>query len=295
MAVKANVLLKTIGEKMGLTADQITKLTGNASLATIDIEDEIATQISNAEIFTADSAVSNSKIRGKIRAEVLDGADADIERIALKHGFSSEDVAELKKLDKTSARLEKYSEKLAELKEKAASTSGKAKNELEKEIEKLNSQVASVRTEFETKLAAKEAEMASRHIDWEISSRYNALDYALPEGVDKKTFSVGAKAILDSKLTEKGIKFKLTEKGLEPFNVKEDTRYFDSKNQPISADDLIKSIAMEAKILKTSGQQTQKKVTTHQQSNVDKPELVISNKFGERLNDSVERFNENVN
>lgn len=294
MAVKANALLKTIGEKMGLTADQITKLTGNASLASIDIEDEIATQISNAEIFTADSAVSNSKIRSKIRSEVFDGLDADTLRLAKKHGLSDEEIEELKKLDKTPAKMEKFYEKIAELETKKATTSGKAKNDLEKEIEKLNGQVASVRTEFESKLDAKDAEYASKQIDFEISSRYNSLDYALPEGVDKKTFSVGAKAILDGKLREKGIKFKLTENGLEPFNLKEDTRYFDANNTKISADDLIKSVAMEAKILKTSGQQRTPTRTGNEDNGKNK-ELVISNKFSERLNDSVERFNENVN
>lgn len=291
MAVKANVLLKTIGEKIGLNADQITKLTGNTQLSTIDIDDDVANHFTNTEFFTADAAVSDGKIRGRIRAEIMNGTDADIERLAAKHGLSSEEVAELKKLDKTSMKLEKFSEKIAELENKKASASGKAKSDLEKEIDKLNGQVSATRLEFEAKLAEKDTQMANAQIGWEKSSRFKSLDYAVPEGVSKDDYMIGAQAILDKKLAEKGIKFKLTEDGFEPFDVKEDKRYYEN-NVKISADDLIKKVANESKLLRTSqGEQKQTNQRQQSQHQTQKPDIRIMNEgaFADKMALAMER------
>lgn len=292
MAVKANVLLKTIGEKIGLSADQIAKLSGNPALLTIDIDDDVAIEVTNKEVFTADSAASNGKIRSKLKAEFFDGVDQQARTLAIKHGLSEDEVKELDKLLKTEEKLDKVMEKIVAKEKLASQSSGKVKSDLEKEIEKLNGQVKSVKDEYELKINSLESQRKDDRVNWEIGSKFNGLDYAIPDGFSKSDFALASRAIMENKLKEKGVKFKLTDTGLEPYNAKDDTRYYDN-NVAISADDLIKKLATESKLVKVSNgkegtQTTQFKV---QQNQNQQPAIRINGALDNKLTESIERHN----
>jgi hypothetical protein len=284
MAVKASELFKILGDKLGLPADSVAKLSGNTAL-NIDVDDDVANLFKNTTVFTEESAKANPSIRAAIRAEALDGVDADVKRLMAKHEMTPEIQAEILKADKTSAKLERFYEKLAELEKSKASASGQAKTNLEKEVERLNAQIVSKETEWQSRFDNEVKGRATDRVDWELKSIYAGFDYAL-DNVPKEDAMEAARAIANAKLRQKGVIFKMADTGLAPFT-KDDTPYFEG-NVKISAGELLKKTLLESNLLKVSGGRQMPKFPMSQ-NQTPKDLKVNTGELDKTLQDSLQR------
>lgn len=264
---KANEHLKELLAKCGVSADIISKITGD------DIPDEVANQIKAVNVFTKESALANPEIRKIHHAEALNGIDADVKRLMGVHALPDEDQAEVLKLEKSNQKIETFITKLAALKEKSAGASGKEKTALEKDIITLNEKFAAERKTWETKFSEQEAARLNDKVEWSVENIYAGLPYAmkdLPKDVNITT----AKTVMSKIANEKGVKFTMTEKGLALVQKENGQPYFDEKNTLVSPQDFITKNLLANKMLQVSdGQQRNTNIPQFmQQNNVSTPE-----------------------
>lgn len=272
--MKGNEFFQKLGSTLGMSADQIAKLNGIDALKSMEISDEVATMFNSVKVFTEESAKANPEIRAAIRAEDLNGLDSLKSTLLDKYGLPDDIKATIKSEKKTSAWLNTLLEKAVALEAEKATSSGKAKTELEKEIEKLNAAIVQERSTWEGKVSDLEKARYNDRVDWELKGLYSNFDYAMGE-VEKPIAINAAKAVVEQKLREKGVLFKMTENGLAPFISKDgqDMPFFDN-NQKIGASDLIKRTLLENKLLKVNDN-NQQQHQQRQQSGVRNPEIRV--------------------
>lgn len=285
---KLSAFLKKHGEALGMTSEQLAKITGNDN---VEISEEVANLFSSVKVFTEESAKANPEIRAAIRAEALNGVDALRQTLFSKYEFPDEVKASLMSETKTSNWIQSAFEKLADLERKKAETSGKGKTELEKEIQKLNEQILSNKNAWEAEKKDLTTARERDRVNWEMKSIYSGYDYALGE-VDKQIAIDAASAVVERKLRERGIVINMTETGLQPFVNKDGqfTPYYDN-NQKISASDLIKKELLAAKLLKVNdGNQRQANGNQQQfQQQGTAPQLKVAPELGSLLNEAAQR------
>lgn len=288
--MKGNEFFKMLGEKFGFDADQLTKISGNDSLKTLDVGDEVANLFKNQTVFTEESAKANPTIRAAIRAEAYNGVDAHVKSLFSKFELSDEDQAEILAGDKTSAKIEKALEKVQLLERKKATASGKGKDSLEKEIDKLNKDIVTMKEGYEAKLKQVAADRESDRINYELKGIYGGLEYPTPSEVPKEVNIATAQNLVEAKLREKGIKIKMTDTGLAPFSTDDTPHYEDNKK--ISAPDLIKKLLLESKFLKVSepGKSNNGNQYFQQQQQQQQPQVKIDRSgLHDQLKASLER------
>lgn len=250
--MKGKDFFQKLGSTLGMSAEQLSKVSGNDSLNSLEISDEVANIFTSVRVFTEESAKANPEIRAAIRAEDLNGMDAIRNTLIDKYGLPDEIKNSIRGEKKTSNWMNNLVDEVAKLEAAKAQSSGKAKTELEKEIEKLNAQILQAKGEYEGKIKDLESARMNDKIDWELRSIYSNFDYAMGE-VEKPIAINAAMAVVNQKLNEKGVKFKLTESGLTPFISKDaqELPYFDN-NQKISTHDLIKKTLLDNKLLRVN-------------------------------------------
>lgn len=278
---KLNETLTKVFTKLGVdfNSAEAQAILSNPAIAAVDVSDAIATRL-GADFFTKDAALQNPEIRSVIKAEVLNGVDADLEGIVNKFELGDEFKANLKKEDKTVKRLNLLTDTIAELTKKKYEATGKDKEALNTEITRLNKQVADTRTEYENKITEVNNARKSDKVNWDLDSVYNGLEYAMP--FDKDINVLSAKAAINKVFEDKGIKFDLSEKGVKILT-NEGTEYFENNVQVVPAD-FIKKTLTEKKMLKVSQQSNQqqnqsRESTVHTHNNSD---------FNEALNERMQ-------
>ena len=247
--MKLNLLLNSVLTKIGADASVIKSVNDNVSLAAVEVEDAIAEKM-NVDYFTEESAKQNPAIRSKIKAEVLNGLDAQTAELLDKYEFDDEAKGLINAEKSTSKKYSKLIEKVAEKeKAKAAATGTGTKDTLTKEIEKLNAQILSEKKNWESKVSDIEKARKDDKVNFAIDSIYSALEYSLP-GADKSVSIIAAKAIMGKIASDKGVSFDLSDAGIK-LMTKEGTDYFEN-NAAVSPADFIKKHLLENKLLKIS-------------------------------------------
>lgn len=240
------MVLQTVLKNLGIdpSSEEAQKLLGNKSLADIEVADTVSTQLT-AEFFTKEAALQNPEIRNKIKAETLNGIDAQTKELMANYDFDAETQAEILKEEKSSKKLSRMVEKVAELTRAKSKVSSTDKEVLNKEIEKLNAQILTTKTDYETKLADEQKARKTDRVNWELDTIYNSLNYSLK--ADKDITVTAAKAIISSVANKKGLRFETTENGVQILT-KEGTEYFES-NTKVTPQDFIKKSLIENKMI----------------------------------------------
>ncbi len=246
---KLSETLSTLFQKLGVdtSKDEAKAILGNAALTSIDVPVAISNVLAG-EFYTKDSAMQNPEIRSALRAEALNGVDAEVDALGTKFGLDEESMKAIKSEQKSGKRYAKLVETIADLKEKSAQATGKDKDALNKQIEKLNGDIVKIGKEWESKLTEVEAARKTDKIGWELDGIYKGYDYALP--TEKNESVQVAKSIIDGIAKEKGLRFEISDQGIN-IVTKEGTPYFENNIKP-SASDFIKKNLLEKKILKVS-------------------------------------------
>jgi len=248
--MKANDLINMVFKKLGnpLPADIQTILGG--SLSAIDVDDAVASKF-NVDYFTKEAALQNPDIKNTLRAEVLNGIDAELDKVSDKFEFDDATKEVLKK-EKTSKRIEVITDKIRELSEKKAGTNKVDKDAYNKELEKYNAEILALRTTHASELEAEKSGRKTDRVNWELDGIYSGLDYSSHK--DKKTAIIMAKAVMAEKIKAEGLKFDITENGAKILTKENTDLYVD--NKPVSPSDYIKKTLIENDLIKVSDGKT---------------------------------------
>jgi len=268
--MKLNALLTSVLTGLGVDTNsaEAQALLGNANLASVEVADELSNKL-KGPFFTKEAALASPEIRSVIKAETLNGIDSQIDEVMKTH-LTDEDIAELKKESKTLKRLSNFTEKIKELEAKKANATGKTQSELTKQIDALNLEKSKLVQEHQAKILELEQARKMDKVNWEHDSFYGELDYALPKEMPKEIKIETAKAIINRKMKEKGLRFEAGENGIEILT-NEGTKYVDNNNF-VSNKDFIKKSLLEAKLLQVTdasskSQQVQSSKTHVQHAN----------------------------
>lgn len=245
--MKANELITSVFKRLGtpLPADVQTILGG--SLSAVEVDDDVAKKF-NVDYFTKESALQNPDIKNTLRAEVLNGIDAQLEGIVGKYEFDDVTKEEYKKADKTAKRIDFLTDKIKEVSEKKAGSNKVDKDAYTEKIAQYNAEILALKTTHSTELEAERSGRKTDRVNWELDAVYNGLDYANHK--DKKLAVIMAKAVMNEKIKEQGLKFDITEKGVKILT-KEDTDYF-VDNKAVSPSDYITKTLLENGLVKVN-------------------------------------------
>lgn len=175
-------IIAELGKRAKLTPEQIAAITGNESLASISVADDVSSSILT-NLLSPELAVHNidvkNTIKASLRAELLDPIDREME------GYLSlvddEEWAGSWKANKSSYdKVKSMKDKLAQAIEAkvTAAKGSNASKEAQKQIEELSAKIKSVETEWQNKLSAKEMEFAAREEGFISESYYGRFPYA---------------------------------------------------------------------------------------------------------------------
>jgi hypothetical protein len=288
--MKLNVVLTQVLKNLGvdLSDPEAQKLIGNSNLASIEVGDTVTTKLT-AEYFTREAAASDPEIRSKIKAETLNGIDAQTKELMTAHEFDAETIADITKEDKSSKKISKMVDKIVELTKAKSKLGGADQTVLNTKIAELNAQILATKTDYETKLLEEQKGRKTDRVNWELDSIYNGLDYSLAS--DKDISVTAAKAIISNIASKKGLRFETTENGVQILT-KEGTEHFEG-NIKITPQDFIKKSLMENKMLKVSDGGAATVATAKPniiQQNKDAKNYQTSTSFDAALDSSLNHF-----
>lgn len=283
--MKLNEQLKLVFQKLGVDtfSAEMQTILGNASLTSIEVPEAVSNVLAS-EFFTKDSAMQNPDIRSAIRAEALNGVDAEVDALATKFGLDTDTITAIKAEKKSGKRYAALVEKVAELKEKSALATGKDKDVLSKQIEKLNADILAAKTDGDTRVAQIEKLRKTDKIGWELDGIYNNYEYALP--TDKNISIQAAKSIIEGISKEKGLRFEISDKGVQILT-NEGTQYFEN-NIAVTPQDFIKKNLLEKKVLKVSDAGNGKTPDRTQRSDGSMPKQFATNDFKSAVRDMMD-------
>lgn len=262
--MKLNIVLTQVLKNLGVdtASEDAQKLLGNTNLTSIEVAESVSNHLT-AEYFTKESALQNPEIRSKIKAETLNGIDAQTKDLMTQYELDPDTVAEIMKEDKSSKKLSKLVDKVAELTRNKSKASTADKDAMNQEISKLNKQIIDLKNDYESKITQERAARKGDRINWELDSIYNGLEYAL--AAEKNISITAAKAIIGQVAKEKGLKFETGDAGMQILTA-EGTEYFEN-NLKITPQDFIKKTLTENKLLKVSDTRTETQGARTQQQN----------------------------
>lgn len=251
--MKLNTVLSAVLTKLGVdinSASAQTLLT-NQNLSTIDVSEDVADKLSG-DFYTVESAIQHPGIRSKIKAEVLNGIDAQTKDLMSRYELDTDTQNEILAEDKSAKKLSKLVDKVAELSRTKSKSTNADKESLNLEIEKLNKQIVATRQEYEDKVTELGKARKMDKLNWELDSIYSGLDFSFD--MDKELAITAAKSVMGRIAESKGLRFETTENGIQILT-KEGTEYFENNSKP-AIGDFIKKSLMENKMIKVATAQT---------------------------------------
>lgn len=259
--------ISKLAAKSGIPTDDpsLVELLQIGEVFKANIGDDVANKI-NQSLMTTDAALANSDIRNKIKAEVLNGTDAELFRLASENQLPDEDLAALKSLDNTNKRIGHFVAKVKELEaKKAGSTKGADKEVYTKQVEELNAQIRTLRDTSTAQLNDLKAQHDGEITGLMFKTLLSGKEYSLPKEMptDRKVSTVYG--VIQDELAAKGVKI-VRENGQLTLQKKADgTPYYNESNVAMSVTDFADSV------LAANGLQVVNKPNTQQPSGGNMP------------------------
>lgn len=221
--------------------------------ASLEIDDTIAGKMESG-LLDIESAKSNGTLKSHFTGTVLNGMDAELDRIATEEALSDEELTEYKSEKNTFKRASILAKAIKVKVEKLGKGTAKDDSELKKEITQLNATLSGLKTTHQAELTKKDMEkieavqrLANRNLmaampfkdkEIDMEANINNLEFY----TNKRLNELGGKVKYDM---ETGT-FKLVQKKDEALDL------FDEGNNPIVYSDLIKGVGIQNKLLAVS-------------------------------------------
>ena len=252
--MKLGDFLNTMASKTGLQNDPtfVAFLQANPQLAGLELDDKVAVPM-NTGLMSLEGAKNNTDVKKHFDALVLNAIDGKLNPLAAEYGATAEFESEKSTYKRIDILTQKIAAKIAEIKGSSSDASKDAEvKRLNDELQKLQQQLTSLTTDKDNEIAniksAHAKEMLSTLIDINLSGK----SYA-NKAVDAKTNLTIAKAILDSKLAERGAII-INDGGtlkLKNANAPE-LDLLDEGNKPLSFAQFTDKVLADAKLLEVS-------------------------------------------
>jgi hypothetical protein len=196
-------LITNLATKVGIESDNESLKKAITSIATIEIDEEVANKLSSS-LLTEKEAKNNPEIKAKFFSEFADATDKELNQAFKGLGFSDEQLEQIKATEpKTFKRISKLSEEASKLIESAKKSTGndsklkEIENQYSQKIAELNSQVEAFKNE-NVNLVNKSIE---RELDWNFDnliSKHN-ISKAIPDEYRSTLAKQAVKDYLKSK------------------------------------------------------------------------------------------------
>lgn len=196
-------LITNLATKVGIESDNESLKKAITSIATIEIDEEVANKLSSS-LLTEKEAKNNPEIKAKFFSEFADATDKELNQAFKGLGFSDEQLEQIKATEpKTFKRISKLSEEASKLIESAKKSTGndsklkEIENQYSQKIAELNSQVEAYKNE-NLNLVNKTIE---KELDWNFDnliSKHN-ISKAIPDEYKSTLAKQAVKDYLKSK------------------------------------------------------------------------------------------------
>jgi gas vesicle protein len=218
---------------------------------TIDIPDDLAGALEKG-LMTVDAAVNNPAIRNKIKAEVYNGVDSDVN--SLLDGFELDDATKTDILSekKSIDRIKKLASHLKEQSDKAAKSGDKSQADaLKKQVEELNNQIKTIKTDSEKTIDQLKADNENSLIGFNVKSILGSKKYTLPEAMKPEEQVETVWAIVNQELQQKGLKL-MRENGALKLLKADGTDPYNEKNEKLELHSFLDGALAQRGLLKVS-------------------------------------------
>lgn len=248
--MKAPALLQKLASKVGVTLTE--KEFENFITGGIDLPDADTNKLLSG-LLTLDDARQNHDLKKHFASQVLDGADAELNRLMDEMGFEITDREEMKALDTTYKRISAIGKKIANLEKKKAGASAGDKKELQDQINSLTSKIADLQKSHSEEIKTIRAESEAKLTNSTIRSIFASKKFAntqIPVDVNIETSMV----LLNRELERKGAKIINTPIGLKLVQAKDESLdWLNSANEKPSFEAFVDGFLAENKLLDVNG------------------------------------------
>jgi hypothetical protein len=248
--MKLGELFKTLATKSGVDVNDLAtknaEFAGLLSLAA-EVPDAVATQI-ETNLLTMDSAKSHGALKSHYFAQLADGMDAALEKIAKKRQMSEADWALLKNEKSTVKRMELLEDKLLELRDaKDNSASKTEKGVLQKQIETLQEELRLAKEGHTGELDKQKKDFGVRETQLMVDAILAGKNFAnkeLPKGVSIIT----ARTLIDQALAKEGLVVS-NKDGVIRVLKQDGSDHYDQKHNKVDADGYFDGVLSNNKLL----------------------------------------------
>jgi hypothetical protein len=249
--MKAQQFISQLLVKLGadITDPVAHQLLNVAQLNTLDLPETFTSKF-DGNFYTEESALRNPSIRNRIKAESLNGVDAEIKTVMDRYEISEEEATDIVAEQSTSKRLSRLADKIAEKQQEKVKTTGKDRDVLTADIAKLNAEILKIKTAHQAELASVQNARKGDRLNWELNNIYNSFDYAGP--FEKADATVAAQSIVNRMAQEKGFKFDVDDTGKMSVTTAEGMPYYDNNVEVTDAAAFLRKKLIERKMLKVS-------------------------------------------
>ena len=243
--------LNTMARKTGLQNDPtfVAFIQANPQLAGLDLDDKVAIPM-NTGLMSLEGAKNNTDVKKHFDALVLNAIDGKLNPLAAEYGATAEFESEKSTYKRIDILTQKIAAKIAEIKGSSSDASKDAEvKRLTDEMQKLQQQLTTLTTDKNNEIANIKSAHAKEMLNTLIDINLSGKTYA-NKAVDAKTNLTIAKALLDSKLAERGA-IVINENG--QLKLKNATSpeldLLDENNQPLTFAQFTDKVLADAKLL----------------------------------------------
>lgn len=248
--MKLGDLFKSLATKAGVDISDLAKKNAEfAGLLTLAVEvpDDVATQIETS-LLTLESAKSNGALKSHFFAQLADGFDATLEKIAKKRNLPDDVWATLKGEKSSIKRMELLEDKLLELRDaKDNATSKTEKGQLQKQIEDLQAELRTTKEGHTTALEAERQNFSKKELDLTIEAMLagkNFVNKELPKNVNIIT----AKTLINQALASGELQA-VKKDGVIRILKQDGADFYDPQHKKVDADGFFDSVLSSNKML----------------------------------------------
>lgn len=262
--MKLGELFKSLAIKAGVDVNDLaTKSADFAGLLSLaaEVPDNVANQIETG-LLTMDSARSNPDLKKHYFAQLADGMDATLKKIAKKRQMPDDIWTQLEAEKSTVKRMELLEDKLLELRDaKDNATSKTEKGALQKQIEDLQTELRTTKEGHTAELDNQKKGFAAREAELMVDAILAGKNFAnkeLPKGVNVIT----ARTLISQALAKEGL-IMTNKDGVIRILKQDGSDHYDSKHNKVDADGYFDGVLSNNKMLavtdsvKTSEQNNQ--------------------------------------
>ena len=252
--MKLGDFLNTMASKTGLQNDPtfVAFIQANPQLASVELDDKVAVPI-NTGLMSLDGAKNNADVKKHFDALVLNAIDSKLNPLAAEYGATADFEAEKSTYKRIDILTQKIAAKIAEIKDSSSDASKDAEvKRLTGKMQELQQQLTTLTTDKNNEIANIKSAHAKEMLNTLIDINLSGKTYA-NKAVDAKTNLTIAKALLDSKLAERGA-IVINENG--QLKLKNATSpeldLLDESNQPLTFAQFTDKVLADAKLLEVS-------------------------------------------